>query len=81
MKDPKIDFYSPTALKSYNLDKTMRYQLNVLGNLDFFTKRHSENVFFKIIKYKKLKKECVEHSWIYQVRKRAEEFESFSSFD
>lgn len=44
MKDPKIDFYSPTALKSYNLDKTMRYQLNVLGNLDFFTKRHSENV-------------------------------------
>ena len=50
MKDPKIDFYSPTALKSYNLDKTMRYQLNVLGNLDFFTKRHSENVFFKIIK-------------------------------
>jgi hypothetical protein len=44
MKDPKIDFYSPTALKSYNLDKTMRYQLNVLGNLDYFTKRHSENV-------------------------------------
>ena len=44
MRDPKIDFYSPTALKSYNLDKTMRYQLNVLGNLDFFTKRHSENV-------------------------------------
>ncbi len=44
MRDSKIDFYSPTALKSYNLDKTMRYQLNVLGNLDFFTKRHSENV-------------------------------------
>lgn len=38
MKDPKIDFYSPTALKSYNLDKTMRYQLNVLGNLDFLLK-------------------------------------------
>lgn len=34
----KIDFYSPTALKSYNLDKTMRYQLNVLGNLDFLLK-------------------------------------------
>lgn len=44
MKDPKIDFYNPTTLKSYNLDKTMRYQLNVLGSLDFFTKRHSENV-------------------------------------
>lgn len=44
MRDSKIDFYSPTALKSYNLDKTMRYQLNVLGNLDFFTKKHSENV-------------------------------------
>lgn len=44
MKNPKIDFYDPTALKSYNLDKAMRYQLNVLGNLDFFTKRHSENV-------------------------------------
>lgn len=38
MRDPKIDFYSPTALKSYNLDKTMRYQLNVLGNLDFLLK-------------------------------------------
>lgn len=39
-----IEFYSPTILKSYNLDKTMRYQLNMLGNLDLFTKRHSENV-------------------------------------
>lgn len=38
MRDSKIDFYSPTALKSYNLDKTMRYQLNVLGNLDFLLK-------------------------------------------
>ena len=44
MKNPKIDFYDPTALKSYNLDKAMRYQLSVLGNLDYFTKRHSENV-------------------------------------
>ena len=44
MKNPKIDFYDPTALKSYNLDKAMRYQLNVLGNLDYFTKTHSENV-------------------------------------
>ena len=39
-----IEFYSPTILKSYNLDKTMRYQLNMLENLDLFTRRHSENV-------------------------------------
>ena len=49
MRDSKIDFYSPTALKSYNLDKTMRYQLNVLGNLDFFTKRHSETAIIVIL--------------------------------
>lgn len=40
----KIDFYSPVNLKSYNLDQTMRYQLDVLGNLDYFTRKHSENV-------------------------------------
>ncbi len=40
----KIDFYSPINLKSYNLDQTMKYQLDVLGNLDYFTRRHSENV-------------------------------------
>ncbi len=39
-----IEFYSPTILKSYNLDKTMRYQLDMLANLDLFTRRHSENV-------------------------------------
>lgn len=44
MKNEKFDFYSPINLKSYNLDKTMRYQLDVLGSLDFFTRRHSENV-------------------------------------
>lgn len=44
MKNEKFDFYDPTNLKSYNLDKTMKYQLDVLGNLDFFTRRHSENV-------------------------------------
>ena len=44
MKSEKFDFYSPVNLKSYNLDKTMRYQLDVLGSLDFFTRRHSENV-------------------------------------
>ncbi len=44
MQSEKFDFYSPINLKSYNLDQTMRYQLNILGNLDHFTRRHSENV-------------------------------------
>ena len=44
MRNEKFDFYSPVNLKSYNLDKTMRYQLDILGSLDFFTRRHSENV-------------------------------------
>ncbi len=44
MKNEKFDFYSPLTLKSYNLEKTMRYQLDILGSLDFFTRRHSENV-------------------------------------
>ncbi len=39
-----IEFYSPTNLKTYNLDQAMRYQLNMLDNLDAFTKKHSENV-------------------------------------
>ena len=40
----EFDFYSPTALKSYNLDQTMRYQLSMLDSLDVFTRKHSENV-------------------------------------
>ena len=44
MKQEKFDFYSPINLKSYNLDKIMRYQLDVLERLDPFTRRHSENV-------------------------------------
>ena len=44
MKKDVFDFYSPTNLKSYNLDKTMKYQLNILGNLDLITRKHSENV-------------------------------------
>ena len=44
MKEPVFDFYSPTSLKSYNLDKTMQYQLNILGSLDAFTRKHCENV-------------------------------------
>lgn len=44
MKNEKFDFYSPLTLKSYNLGKTMRYQLDILGSLDYFTRVHSENV-------------------------------------
>lgn len=39
-----FDFYDRTSLKSYNLDKSMQYQLNILGSLDVFTRKHSENV-------------------------------------
>lgn len=44
MKGYKVDFYSPTNLKSYNLDSAMQYQLSMLDRLDVFTRRHSENV-------------------------------------
>lgn len=39
-----FDFYSKTALKSYNLNEKIRYQLKMLDSLDAFTRRHSENV-------------------------------------
>ena len=39
-----FDFYDKTVLKSYNLDESMRYQLNMLDRLDVFTRKHSENV-------------------------------------
>lgn len=44
MKEDKIDFYSKTTLKSYNLDEAIRYQLSMLDSLDVFTRKHSENV-------------------------------------
>ncbi len=40
----KFDFYSSVNLKSYNLDQTMKYQLQMLERLDRFTRTHSENV-------------------------------------
>lgn len=43
-KKEEFDFYSKTSLKSYNLDESMRYQLNMLDSLDVFTRKHSENV-------------------------------------
>lgn len=44
MENDIFDFYDRTSLKSYNLDQTMQYQLNILGSLDVFTRRHCENV-------------------------------------
>ncbi len=44
MKEVAFDFYSPLSLKSYNLDQTMQYQLNILGSLDVFTRTHCEHV-------------------------------------
>ena len=43
-KNDQIDFYNPSTLKSYNLDQSMRYQLNMLDGLDVFTRKHCENV-------------------------------------
>ena len=39
-----FDFYDQTYLKTYNLNKSIRYQLNLLDSLDMFTRKHSENV-------------------------------------
>ena len=46
MKEIKntFDFYDQTYLKSYNLDKAIRYQLNLLDSLDVYTRKHCENV-------------------------------------
>lgn len=44
MKENRIDFYSKTTLKSYNLDEAIRYQLSILDSLDCVTRLHSENV-------------------------------------
>lgn len=40
----EFDFYDKTSLKSYNLNESMRYQLNMLDTLDVFTRKHCENV-------------------------------------
>ena len=44
MENKAFDFYDKTNLKSYNLNESMRYQLNMLSTLDVFTLKHSENV-------------------------------------
>lgn len=40
----EFNFYDKTNLKSYNLNESMRYQLNMLDRLDVFTRKHCENV-------------------------------------
>ena len=40
----QLNFYDMTALKSYDLVSSARYQLNRLDSLDVFTRKHSENV-------------------------------------
>ena len=46
MKEIKetFNFYDQTYLKSYNLDKSIQYQLNLLDSLDAYTRKHCENV-------------------------------------
>lgn len=39
-----FNFYDQTYLKSYNLDKSIQYQLNLLDSLDTYTRKHCENV-------------------------------------
>lgn len=62
-----FDFYDKTSLKSYNLDKTMQYQLSILGSLDMFTRQHSENVasiVCRICKYLHLTQNFTEYCTI-----------------
>ncbi len=46
MKEIKrtFNFYDQTYLKSYNLDQSIRYQLNLLDSLDIYTRKHCESV-------------------------------------
>lgn len=46
MKEIKevFNFYDQTYFKSYNLDKAIQYQLNLLDSLDMYTREHCENV-------------------------------------
>lgn len=67
MSKEVFDFYDKTSLKSYNLDKTMQYQLNILGSLDVFTRKHCENVaslVCRICQYMHLSKDFTEYCTI-----------------
>ena len=67
MKKETFDFYDRTSLKSYNLDQTMQDQLNALGSLDVFTRKHCENVAAltcRICEYLHCKKSFTEYCTI-----------------
>ena len=67
MKNETYDFYDRTALKSYNLDKTMQDQLSALGQLDVFTRQHCENVAAitcRICQYLHLRRDFIEYCTI-----------------
>lgn len=44
MEAPVFNFYDSTNLKSYNLDRSIKYQLSLLDTLDVYTRKHCENV-------------------------------------
>ena len=67
MKQEKFDFYDKTSLKSYNLDTSMRYQLNMLDSLDVYTRKHCENVASitcRLCEYLHCKKDFIEYCTI-----------------
>ena len=39
-----FNFYDQTYLKSYSLNQSIKYQLNLLDSLDIYTRKHSESV-------------------------------------
>lgn len=60
MQKENFNFYSPINLRSYNLDRTVKDQLEILGTLDNVTRKHSENVanlVCRICKYLHCKKD------------------------
>ena len=62
MLNTKFDFYNPMNMATYNLNQTMRYQLQLLDNLDHFTRVHSQNVAnltCRICEYLGCKKEFI----------------------
>ena len=70
MFEEKLDFYSPVNLKTYNLNQSMRYELNILERMDPFTRRHSENVAnltCRMCEYLHAKKMFTIHATIYVV--------------
>lgn len=61
-KNEELDFYKKTNLNAYDLTGSMRYQLNMLDNLDVFTRKHCENVAnvsCRICEYMHLPKEFI----------------------